>query len=78
MAAGRDAGSDDDVFDETAEPSRIAELEWQRLSDSCVKIGLGDGLAEGKEKALQAGFDQGFREGFQLVRNVSLWRGLVR
>ncbi|CAN7994289.1 unnamed protein product [Ixodes pacificus] len=80
MAAAGETGeaADDDVFDETADTSRIAEVEWQRLNDACTKEGLREGLSEGKEAALQAGFDRGFREGFQLVRHVSLWRGLVR
>uniref|UniRef100_A0A090X7I6 Essential protein Yae1 N-terminal domain-containing protein n=1 Tax=Ixodes ricinus TaxID=34613 RepID=A0A090X7I6_IXORI len=80
MAAAGETGeaADDNVFDETADTSRIAEVEWQRLNDACTKEGLREGLSEGKEAALQAGFDRGFREGFQLVRHVSLWRGLVR
>ncbi|KAH9380212.1 uncharacterized protein LOC144144248 [Haemaphysalis longicornis] len=58
--------------------AHVADVEWQRLQAARDQDGLRDGLSEGKERALQAGFDQGFREGFQLLRQVAVWRGLVR
>lgn len=66
------------TMDEDDWEARLADVEWQRLQAARDQDGLRDGLAEGKERALQAGFDQGFREGFQLLRQVAVWRGLVR
>ncbi|XP_037271998.2 uncharacterized protein LOC119164006 [Rhipicephalus microplus] len=65
-------------MDEDDWEARVADVEWQRLQAARDQDGLRDGIAEGKERALQAGFNQGFREGFQLIRQVAVWRGLVR
>ncbi|KAH7940166.1 hypothetical protein HPB52_022081 [Rhipicephalus sanguineus] len=65
-------------MDEDDWEARVADVEWQRLQAARDQDGLRDGIAEGKERALQAGFNQGFREGFQLLRQVAVWRGLVR
>lgn len=47
---------------EGCEARRLAEKEFLRKDEATASDGLREGLADGKDKALQQGFDSGFKQ----------------
>ncbi|OQR77269.1 yae1 domain-containing protein 1-like [Tropilaelaps mercedesae] len=63
-----DGGSESDGG-EGCEARRLAEKEFVRKDEATASDGLREGLAEGKDKALQQGFDSGFKQDLHFVSN---------
>uniref|UniRef100_A0A8C6GAK9 Yae1 domain containing 1 n=1 Tax=Mus spicilegus TaxID=10103 RepID=A0A8C6GAK9_MUSSI len=68
---------DQDVFDEEADESLLAQREWQGHMRKRVQEGYRDGLDAGKALTLQRGFNQGYKEGADVIINYGLLRGTL-
>ncbi|GAA5851887.1 hypothetical protein JCM9279_001921 [Rhodotorula babjevae] len=58
-----------------APPSLISQQEWDKLSTRFSDAGYRDGITQGKNERLQAGFDQGFVLAAPYARELGSLRG---
>ncbi|GAA5923595.1 hypothetical protein JCM3775_000442 [Rhodotorula graminis] len=60
-----------------APPSLISQQEWDKLSTRFSDAGYRDGITQGKNERLQAGFDQGFALAAPYARELGALRGMA-
>jgi hypothetical protein len=66
----------DSPWDESAD-NTFKDIEWSRLSSEFTNVGYREGIAAGKETALQDGFDVGFSgTGAPIGRELGVLRGI--
>ena len=68
----------DDVFDEYADETEIAAVEWKNLETNRRKDGLRDGVERGRDVNLQKGFDTGYAKAVDYARRLGKLRGILR
>ncbi|KNE62937.1 hypothetical protein AMAG_08111 [Allomyces macrogynus ATCC 38327] len=57
---------------------QVSEREWQRLQDDHKKAGYREGVIEGKDQTMQAGFNDGFAAGSAIGLRVGQLVGRLR
>lgn len=73
----------DDIWDDDG-PSdlqydrSISERNWKRLQETHGVLGYKEGVVEGKDESLQAGFNVGFSEGAIIGHELGRLRGIIR
>eukprot|EP00842_Homolaphlyctis_polyrhiza_P003764 jgi/Hompol1/4389/HPOL_003625-RA len=72
-----DWAADDWAGDDASYDRAIAERNWNRLQDTHGVVGYKEGLIEGKEAHIQAGFDSGYRRGWHIGRRIGRLQGIV-
>ena len=55
----------------------VTEKNFAKLKSACMTEGFREGVGQGNEEALQAGFDTGYKSAFCISRFFSRYRGLV-
>ncbi|XP_044265177.1 uncharacterized protein LOC123011671 [Tribolium madens] len=57
--------------------AEIAEKTWAKIEENVKRIGLGDGLSNGKDSNFQDYFDKGFTLGFFSGYQIGHYKGAV-
>nr|CAI5818787.1 unnamed protein product [Callosobruchus analis] len=57
----------------------ISEIEktWSKVEYVSKKIGMREGLSDGKDSVFQSSFDSGFKEGFQNAYKIGKSKGMA-
>jgi len=67
----------DGVFDDEADESLVAQVEWKRVNDGIELEGFREGRSEAHDKSLQEGFDYGYNLSFNPFHSLSILRGII-